>query len=250
MAISAQGAQHLTNKIGRAYKHIKEFDALVVAHCTQPDLFTATGRDDVQNGWHVVRVEYALQDGDIALSLGDFVYNLRSGLDQLAWQLCLAGGGDPGRETMFPIYAKDDPTSESSFLKRVKGMTAAAITILRELQPYNGANFRRHPLWQLNELGNLDKHRMPAGRSSDTSFYIEPRGFTRTDFDNGFELAWPLSAKSSVKLEAKTPTLTFGEPIDCDQPCPVPLELTRQDIAEIYRYVREDVGPKLTPFLQ
>lgn len=107
MGISAQGAEHLTNKIGRAYKHAKEFDALFVAHCRRNDLFTATTREE--NGRYVVRVEYAPQDGDINLSLADFAYNLRSGLDQLAWQLCLAGGGTPGRNTMFPIFEKDDP---------------------------------------------------------------------------------------------------------------------------------------------
>ena len=86
MRISAQGAEHLTMKIGRAYKHVREFDSLVVAHCTRSDLFTATGRNDIKNGRFIVRVEYAVLVGDILLSLGDFVYNLRSGLDQLAWQ--------------------------------------------------------------------------------------------------------------------------------------------------------------------
>jgi hypothetical protein len=247
MAISAQGAEHLMMKIGRAYRHVKEFDALVVAHCSRKDLYTATGREE--DGRYIVRVEYALQEGNITLSLGDFVYNLRSGLDQLTWQLCLAGGGNPGTNTMFPIHEKDDSDSEARFLKRVKGISAAAIDILRDLQPYKRSDFRTHPLWQLNELGNLDKHRMPAGRSTDTSFYIEPRGYTKIDFNNGFELRWPLSVKGSVKLEGRTPVLTFGEPIDASNPSPTPLELTRQDIAEIYRYVREDVGPRLTPFL-
>jgi len=250
MGISAQGAEHLTMKIGRAYKHVKEFDSLVVAYCTRSDLFTATVRDDVKNDRYIVRVEYAMQDGDISLSLGDFVYNLRSGLDQLAWQLCLAGGGNPGKDTMFPIHEKDDPQSNGVFRKRVMGMPPDAVTIIKELQPHQrGADCRQHPLWQLNELGNIDKHKLPAGRSSDTSFYIEPLGYTKTDFDNGFELSWPLSVKGKVKLEGRTPTLTFGEPIDSSITSPTPLELTRRDIAEIYRFVREDVGPRLTPFL-
>jgi len=237
-------------KIGRAYKHAREFDSLVVAYCTRSDLFTAAARDDVKNGRYIVRVEYAMQDGDIALSLGDFVYNLRSGLDQLAWQLCLSGGGDPGRDTMFPIYERDDVRSEESFLKRVKGMPPDAIVIIRELQPFQrGSDYRQHPLWQLNELGNIDKHRLPAGRSTDTSFYIEPLGYTKTDFESGMELSWPLSVKGKVKLEGRTPALTFGEPIDSNKPSPTPLELTRHDIAEIYRYVREDVAPRFTHFL-
>jgi hypothetical protein len=249
MGISAQGAEHLTMKIGRAYKHVMEFDSLVVAHCKRTDLFTATGREDIKNGRLIVRVEFAKLEGDILLSLGDFVYNLRSGLDQLAWQLCLSGGGDPGRDTMFPIYESDGAKSEAMFLKRVKDMPPDAVLIIRELQPCKrGADYRKHPLWQLNELGNIDKHRLPAGRSTDTSFYIEPLGYTKTDFDNGMELNWPLSAKGKVKLEGKTPILTFGDPID-NPSSRDPLELTRYDIAEIYRYVREDVAPQFTRFL-
>jgi hypothetical protein len=249
MGISAQGAEHLTMKIGRAYKHVMEFDSLVVAHCKRTDLFTATGREDIKNGRLIVRVVFAKLEGDILLSLGDFVYNLRSGLDQLAWQLCLSGGGDPGRDTMFPIYERDGAKSEAMFLKRVKDMPPDAVLIIRELQPYKrGADYRKHPLRQLNELGNIDKHRLPAGRSTDTSFYIEPLGYTKTDFDNGMELNWPLSAKGKVKLEGKTPILTFGDPIDKPSSRD-PLELTRYDIAEIYRYVREDVAPQFTRFL-
>lgn len=236
-------------KIGRAYKHVIEFDSLVVAHCKRTDLFTATGREDIKNGRLIVRVEFAKLEGDILLSLGDFVYNLRSGLDQLAWQLCLSGGGDPGRDTMFPIYERDDAKSEAMFLKRVKDIPSDAIRIIRDLQPYKrGADYRKHPLWQLKELSNIDKHRLPAGRSTDTSFYIEPLGFTKTDFDDGMELYWPLSARGKVKLEGKTPILTFGDPID-NQSSREPLELTRYDIAEIYRYVREDVAPQFTRFL-
>jgi hypothetical protein len=57
MGISAQGAEHLTMNIGRAYMHVREFDSLVVAHCTRSDLFTATGRNDIKNGvLRIVRV--------------------------------------------------------------------------------------------------------------------------------------------------------------------------------------------------
>jgi hypothetical protein len=90
----------------RSYASLdREFDSLVVAHCKRTDLFKATAREDRKNDRVIVRVEFAKLEGDILLSLGDFIYNLRSGLDQLAWQLCLAGGGNPGRDTMFPIFA-------------------------------------------------------------------------------------------------------------------------------------------------
>jgi hypothetical protein len=248
MGISPQGADHLRMKIGRAYKHVMEFDSLVVAHCRRTDLFAATGIEDMRSGRLTVRIEFPILDGDILLSLGDFVYNLRSGLDQLAWQLCLSGGGTPGRDTMFPIH-EDEAKSEGTFLKRVCGMHSDAVAILREVQPYKRPDFKKHPLWQLNTLSNIEKHRLPIGRSTDTSFNIEPGGYTKTDFDNGMELSWPLSAKGRIKMESKTPKLTFGDPLDSFTTGD-PLELTREDIAEIYRYVREDVAPRFERFLK
>ena len=56
-------------KIGRAHKHIQEFDSLVVAHCKRTDLFTTTGREDIKNRRIIVRIEFARLEGDILLSL-------------------------------------------------------------------------------------------------------------------------------------------------------------------------------------
>jgi hypothetical protein len=107
------------------------------------------------------------------------------------------------------------------------------------------------PSWRVSRPGaTVENHasRLPAGRSTDTSFYIEPLGFTKTDFDDGMELSWPISAKDMLKLEGKTPVLMFGDPIDGPNNSD-PLELTREEIVEIYRFVREDVAPQFAPFL-
>jgi hypothetical protein len=76
--------------------------------------------------------------------------------------------------------------------------------------------------------------------------YIEPLGFTKTDFDDGMELSWPISAKDMLKLEGKTPVLMFGDPIDGPNNSD-PLELTREEIVETYRFVREDVARSSRP---
>ena len=112
------GLDHLHMKIGRAEKHLREFDGLVVDHARRPDPYSITEKDDTDSGRYIIRVEYSLIDGDVPLSLGDFVYNLKS------------------------------------------------------LQPYQRGNaFRDHPLWHLNELSNIDKHRTPGGRAHDGGFY-------------------------------------------------------------------------------
>jgi hypothetical protein len=75
---------------------------------------------------------------------------------------------------------------------------------------------------------------------------VEPIGGLRTDFDNGFEISWPLSAKDSVVFRPNMPILVFGDPINSARA--VPLELTREEIAKIYNYLRNDVAPRFARF--
>jgi hypothetical protein len=230
--IPSGGLGNLEIKIGRAYKHFKEFDSLVVKY-SQSRPYTISTSDDLVNQRHIIRCEFDPIDADIYLSLADAVYCLRSGLDQLAWQLALLRNPDPSRDVMFPIHSDRSPKAEERFRKLVWDMPCGAVAVIKELQPYNrGAGYKDDLLWQLNELSNIDKHRVPAGRAIDSNFFLEPIGGLRTDFDNGFEISWPLSAKDSVVFRPNMPVLVFGDPIDSARA--VPLELTREEIAKIY----------------
>lgn len=190
-------------KIGRAYKHLQEFDSLVVRYCKSGP-FTITKHDDLVNERHIVRCEFGVLDADIHLSLADLVYSLRSGLDQLAWRLARLGNPGPGRDVMFPIHSDTSAESEKRFRKRVLDMPCEAIEVIKDLQPYNrGAAYREDRLWQLNELSNIDKHRTPAGRAIDAEFYLEPGGWLRSDFDHGVEISWPLSLQGFRGTQTK-----------------------------------------------
>jgi hypothetical protein len=239
-------SDQLRMKIGRAYKHFKCFDALVVKY-SRSHPYRVTNRDDLVNQRHVVRCEFDVVDIDIIFTLSDAIYSLRSGLDQLAWRLALLGNPQPSRGVMFPILPDKSSRSIEKFQKLVRDMPCEAVGIIKELQPYNrGTAYRDHPLWQLNELSNMDKHRSPVGRSTDSSVYFEPQGWVRTDFDNGYEISWPLTLKDSVVFKPSMPILKFGDPIESS--VTVPLELTREQIAEIYNYVRLQVAPRFTSF--
>lgn len=247
MTFSGQGFDHLRMKINRAHKHLKELDALYVAYCTDP--YTITHHDNPAAQRYVIRCELKGLAEDIPLALGDAVYALRSGLDQLAWQLALLQTPKPSRDTMFPIFGEDTPRNQELLRKRSWDLPCEAISIIKELQPYRrGAAYRSDPLWQLNELSNIDKHRIPAGRSTDANVWAAPLGWIRTDFDNGFELSWPLGLKDSVEFKPQPADLIFGDAIHNDGPDTIPLELTRADLAEIYRYVRKDVAPRFMRF--
>jgi hypothetical protein len=241
------GLGNLESKIGRAYKHLKEFDSLIVEHCRSSDAYSITKHDDLVNQRHIIRCEFNHIPGDIHLSLADAIYCLRSGLDQLAWQLALLGNPNPSREVMFPIHADQSPKGEERFRKLVWDMPCEAVAIIKSLQPYNrGSAYRDDPLWQLNELSNIDKHRIPSGRATDANFNASPVVFLLQELDYGVEMSWPLALKDSVVFEPDFPSMVFGDPLDSSNK--VPLELTRQDIANIYKHVREDVTPRFARF--
>jgi len=248
MSLSGTGFDHLRMKINRAHKHLKELDAAYVAHCTQP-YASITHHDDRVNQRYIIRVEMRPLIEDIPLALGDTIYALRSGLDQLAWQLALLTTRKPSRDTMFPIFSEDTPRNQELIRKRVWDLPCEAVSIIKDLQPYKrGAAYRDDPLWQLNEMSNIDKHRIPAGRSNNAEVFAVPLGWVESRFDNYFEISWPLSLKDSVVFEPKPSELVFGDAIANDTEDTIPLELTRSDLAEIYRYVREDVAPRFMRF--
>jgi hypothetical protein len=246
LVVFAGGLGNLKAKIGRAYKHVQEFDSLVVKYC-RSNPYTITEHDDLVNQRHVVRCEFNHIPADIHLSLSDMIYCLRSGLDQLAWQLALLGNPNPSRDVMFPIHSDQSPKAEERFRRLVWDMPCDAVTVIKDLQPYNrGAAYRDDPLWQLNELSNIDKHRVPTGRATDADCYVEPSGGTRHDLDYGVEISWPLPFKDAVVFKPSVPSLVFGDPLDSSRS--IPLELTREEIVKIYNYVRSDVAPRFAHF--
>ena len=96
---------------------------------------------------------------ELSVFLGDFLYNCRSALDHLAWQLVIAAGKQPSRRTSFPLYLKGKDF-EKDGLVRIRGMSDEAIDAIRAFQPcYERNAYRRDMLETLDSLANADKHR-------------------------------------------------------------------------------------------
>jgi hypothetical protein len=94
--------------------------------------------------------------------IGDFFHNLRSALDHLAWQLCLVHKPkrEPPSRTEFPIF-RDCSRFEAAARSRICGMSKAAQSVIRDLQPcYRRDNPKSDPLWYIHEMNNTDKHRL------------------------------------------------------------------------------------------
>ncbi len=95
-----------------------------------------------------------------SIRIGEILYNLRSALDHLVWQMVLANGQTPTRKNAFPIVRDEkDWKKEKS---KLKGVTSRVEEMVHRLQPYTGGinlPFDVSAFGTLHSLGNIDKHR-------------------------------------------------------------------------------------------
>jgi hypothetical protein len=96
----------------------------------------------------------------LSLVNGDVWYNLRASLDYLAWQLVLANGNEPTYNTSFPCVKKRQDWA-GAVGRKLTGIDPRWIAEIEKLQPYHrGNNFSEHPLFLLDRLNNIYKHRL------------------------------------------------------------------------------------------
>ena len=88
--------------------------------------------------------------------IGEIAYLLRSSLDHLVWQLVLENGNTPNQRNMFPIYSHLSG-KQRDFNQMLKGVDPEH---KRKIVAFN-KDWRANlfPLWDLNALCNIDKHR-------------------------------------------------------------------------------------------
>jgi hypothetical protein len=119
---------------------------------------------------------------DLGLIFADFLGNLRSALDHLAWRLVEISGTQPHNRTSFPA-AKTQAAWLTARGREVRGIAPELVAIIDEVQPYHDAYPERNLLWVLDEVNNLNKHRViPATAESLGTFrllYTAPDGIER-----------------------------------------------------------------------
>lgn len=147
-------------KVERAKQLLADL-APQIAHFVQSNPLAIQVTDEPTTGDQVYRVQTAPQLPPAwATMLGDILHNLRSSLDHLAWQLVLANGEVPDRQTAFPVT--DSARQFEQSIGRMRGVSGEAIRLIRASRPYRGGN---DLLWQLHQLDIIDKHRLlvPVG---------------------------------------------------------------------------------------
>jgi len=151
-------------KLVRADQHFDEFKAAINGYVDRVPEFTrgeiqteSEGRDSLLL-WMEERPQV-----EWSIIIGDFLHNLRSGLDHLVWQAVLASENTPGDETAFPVLTVRQTANRYGKhpLPNVHGgLRSDFRAVLDALQPYNAPDPTDHPLYVLHELSCIDKHRV------------------------------------------------------------------------------------------
>lgn len=145
-------------KLKRAEQHFEELKVEINSFlATNP--YKVTSKLDTKTKKRIYYIS-SVRDipENIALITGDIIQNLRSSLDHLAYMLYLlnSGDGDSGKHIYFPI-SKNATQYEIDKVRKTDGISDEARAKIDQILPYKGGNDK---LWQINELNNIDKHRL------------------------------------------------------------------------------------------
>jgi hypothetical protein len=211
------------------------------------------------------------------LLIGDFLHSLRSGLDNLAYSLTLAGSGpvteEMKRDSEFPVIGDEDrrgqpgqgPRLFAGAERKYAGWQPEAKAAAEALQPYQrGRSFRTHPLWLLHDLDRIDKHRF----LHTVAAYSIAAGWRPTECVNLQAFGPGFIEVFSGPVESGAPVARIGgvhlaEPgrdmhveinpavnvVFSPETPSVGEQPVMESVAAIFNYVVMDVIPKLAAFL-
>jgi hypothetical protein len=155
MEATLEGVRLKLDRAGDHLQHVVKIIAdMTKVRCEMiPEEFGEGG----EKKYGVLRVRLTPKPpASLSVVIGDFLFNVRSALDHLLWQLVFLNENKPSKSNMFPISSTPDIFSEEVKRGRVKGISTEAQKLLENLQPYHPGN---EPLATLADLHNLDKHR-------------------------------------------------------------------------------------------
>jgi len=152
-----------TVKFSRACEHLNAIEQ-IVREWSDVTTYEYVSEPDPERSSMVDCVRYVAKIGgpplpELSSLLGDCLHNFRGVLDHMIWFASVVQSGDPPpgpKRIAFPAW--DDETTY-----KARGLHAVSPKVrefVETLQPYHaGKEARKHPLWVLCELNNIDKHR-------------------------------------------------------------------------------------------
>lgn len=238
-------------RINRAKKHLNVLNREIRAFITS-NPYRCVIKKDPQDGINIF-YPYLIKKFPAAwgLLIGEVAHGLRAALDNIAWSLAV----ERDSLTVFPIFLKEN----SGFTSRLKRLRDDIWADVKAVQPYNrpDGEKRRHPLWILSIIDNIDKHRIilpsvtkiyiSTGLSSPKWAYMD--GITRLNKgDVVFKLHTPLNLKKDFKPKIKGQIIfdissALTDPAD-------PPRILLQDLFKIHYFIRNDVYPRFAELLK
>jgi hypothetical protein len=153
--------ENLAFKLTHADMHHDLLKIAVVAYLNSSPIGMVEMPDSVPGQTHHRIQPIKKVPGRIGLLFGDCLQNLRSTLDYLVYELVLANGGTPNRKHMFPIATTEDQYQRYIQNGKVRGIHPHAMMYIESLQPFLLQIPKISPLYLIDELTNLNKHRRP-----------------------------------------------------------------------------------------
>jgi hypothetical protein len=241
-----RAAWYLIEKTQRAKLHLDAFNRHVSAYMEEP--YTVIPKYDPKDRRHIKRVELKAFDSVLGLELGEFLYCLRSGLDQMAWQMAKpTARRDSPKEIYFPI--PEDLSSRDRrrrYAKALRRFPSDVRRAINDVQAHNGTGPAEiHPLRQLNKLCNLEKHKIIPIHSRGINIFIpKVPGVSTKQFDqeDAIEVSVPEEYKDHLDLKPTLPdAIEIGE-WTSDWRLPL------HRLSDILGFVTCTVIPRFVPF--
>lgn len=157
----------ISHKLRRANEQFETLDVAIKRFLeADPQPYRVLAYDDPDTRDRVYGIEVTESPPiEWGVVIGEIVHNLRSGLDHLAYAMCLSHRPckAPPRGTEFPIFWDEDRFDDikpGGGRYKIRGMSWEMQHAIRELQPYQAGNTpKAQSLWLLQEMSNIDKHR-------------------------------------------------------------------------------------------
>lgn len=233
-------------KIERAKEHLDILDnELIKFQDAKP--FRVTCYENIEHTLYIMKCEIPIIDPRLAIIAGDAVYNLRSALDHIAWQLALTTTDTPRDRTAFPIVDVNTSKKRTTFDNITGDIPIEAINEIKLLQPYNrGTSYQADLLWQLDKLCNIDKHRVITAQGTAIDFKIpkslDAKSLIFNRLDDAYVIAMPIAFKTQMQVApVPIPDVVLGSQVDG-------LTISVRELGKIYKYVRDTVLPKFVRF--
>jgi hypothetical protein len=246
-----RAAWYLVTKTERAKLHLDAFNGHVSAYMKEPH--TVVTKYDAENRRHIKRFQLKAFDSVLGMELGEFLYCLRSGLDQMAWQMAMPDARrDSPKDIYFPIpedLSKRDRSSRDRRRNYAKALRRFPHDVRRQinaLQPHKASGpAQGHPLWQLNKLCNIDKHKLIPIHSRGINLFVPDVPGIKVqnfDYEDAIEVSVPEKYESHLDLKPTLPdAIELGE-WNSDWRIPV------HRLSDIHGFITCAVIPRFEPF--